>query len=268
METWKMWGIGAAVALIVGAFAKFAKKGEWAMKFYAWGQQHGKVFSFLLMRWLPAQAARKAEEGMIVTALDWMSGYLCGFEAGMLADNNERVVKKEEKKRNGGVAVGLLLLCVGLASCGGRQTVVVESVELPAEKEKKVAMVELEQEMIDSLGPITAGLLMAEPVKRVESYVCHFDFDSYAVRKNDQDGLTAWVTENGIKRVAIVGGADPVGGATYNYVLGMNRALAGGDVVARLGVHVLECESLGETRLVTENAAHYWMNRRAEVFAR
>jgi hypothetical protein len=93
MDTWQGWLIGAVITIGVMAFARFARKNKLAVKAGNFGENLGKAFSLLLMRWLPPKVAEKAEEGIIVTLLACISTFLTGFESGILADNKSRNIK-------------------------------------------------------------------------------------------------------------------------------------------------------------------------------
>jgi hypothetical protein len=97
MDNWQAWAIGVGVTVGVAAFLRMAKKQQWAQKVQKWGIGLGKIFSVLLMRWLPPAAAEKAEEGIVVTALDLVRALLDGFQIGILADNTKRLQERGKK---------------------------------------------------------------------------------------------------------------------------------------------------------------------------
>jgi len=96
MNDWQMWAVGVGVTIFVAVLLRVAKKRMWAEKCQLAGERVGMAFSVLLMRWLPPVAAEKAEEGIVVTAIELARSFLDGFQFGILSDNNKR------KKKGGG----------------------------------------------------------------------------------------------------------------------------------------------------------------------
>jgi len=99
--------------------------------------------------------------------------------------------------------------------------------------------------------------------------IAHFDFDKWQVRSED----TALLRENAALlasrpdlKVTIVGHCDPRGTEEYNQRLGLRRAEAVRDYLARAGVsrERLEVESAGKSRPISTGPDEYWLDRRIE----
>jgi hypothetical protein len=97
MNTWQVWGICAGVTLVCAIFCRVVKVRKWSQKALNGGKGAGRFLSVLLKRWLPPRAADKAEEDIIVTALELAGQFLIGIRKGMLEDNKKRVDKKNGK---------------------------------------------------------------------------------------------------------------------------------------------------------------------------
>lgn len=95
METLQSWGIGLAVTVVLGLFAKFcprAKLQEW-LKPPMINIGRG-ISKFLILR-LGKKSADKVEEGIIVTVLDVLGYAPLYIRDGLLEDNE---TKKEKAK--------------------------------------------------------------------------------------------------------------------------------------------------------------------------
>jgi peptidoglycan-associated lipoprotein len=99
----------------------------------------------------------------------------------------------------------------------------------------------------------------------------HFDFDKYDIRPGDARILQQNADQ--LRRasgqslmVTIEGHCDPIGTSEYNMALGMKRAEAAKAYLVNLGLSasMFSTISYGEERLVTQDAAQYELNRRAE----
>ena len=94
----QIWATGVGVTLLSGLILRIAKKNKWAEKIQDAGIAIGKALSKLLLGWLPPAKAEAAEEGIIVTVLNWGANFLRGIELGMLSDNTSKLQEKVRKK--------------------------------------------------------------------------------------------------------------------------------------------------------------------------
>jgi len=97
----------------------------------------------------------------------------------------------------------------------------------------------------------------------------HFDFNQYVIRPGDaqiMDGHVAWLKENTGAKVVLAGYCDPIGTEEYNRGLGMRRASAAKDYLAKHGIAAdrLSATSFGEENLVTTDPKEFELNRRVE----
>lgn len=95
----QMWATGAIVVFVLGWVIKKSKKDKWGCKIEKWAEGLGIAFSVLLLRWLPASKAEKAEEGILVTVADWVGRFWLGFERGVLKDNEKQKEKQRSSKK-------------------------------------------------------------------------------------------------------------------------------------------------------------------------
>lgn len=97
----------------------------------------------------------------------------------------------------------------------------------------------------------------------------YFDFDKSEIRPGDANILKAnaqALKDNPTVNITIEGHCCPIGTSEYNMALGWRRATSAQDYLIKLGVSKarLNTVSYGEERLVAENEAEYWKNRRCE----
>jgi peptidoglycan-associated lipoprotein len=97
----------------------------------------------------------------------------------------------------------------------------------------------------------------------------YFDFDKSDIRTGDAEILKAnakSLKDNAKVNITIEGHCDPMGTSEYNMALGWRRATAAQDYLMKLGIDKarLNTISYGEERLMTNNEADYWQNRRCE----
>lgn len=97
----------------------------------------------------------------------------------------------------------------------------------------------------------------------------HFDFDKYDIRPGDAEILkrnAKILKQYPEVKIIIEGHCCPIGTSEYNLGLGQRRANSAKDYLVKLGIPAdrLETISYGEERLVTNNPAEYWKNRRCE----
>ena len=102
--------------------------------------------------------------------------------------------------------------------------------------------------------------------------VIYFDFDSSAIRTEDQDLLSAHaiqLSQNSFNNVRLEGHADERGSREYNIGLGERRAQAVRQILMIQGVNASQIQtvSFGEERpeSMGESDGDYAQNRRAEI---
>ena len=86
--------------------------------------------------------------------------------------------------------------------------------------------------------------------------------------KLDSDMLYAgesWKVSGIDGPVELTGACCPLGTDSYNYTLGMRRAIAVRNVLEERGVIINSIKSVGERELITTNPERYHLNRRVEV---
>jgi peptidoglycan-associated lipoprotein len=125
------------------------------------------------------------------------------------------------------------------------------------------------EDMPEIIGDINEPGAMSE----LELATIHFDFDRSDIRSGDAKLLEgnakrlADAAANGMKpMVSVEGHCDPMGTAEYNIALGMRRAEAAKAFLVKMGVPAgqLSTISYGEEKLVTNDAAQFELDRRAE----
>lgn len=97
----------------------------------------------------------------------------------------------------------------------------------------------------------------------------HFDFDQSAIRSGDAEilkGNAGYLHDSPDVKVMLEGFCDPIGTPEYNRGLGLRRAVAVRQYLAKLGVDAkrLSVTSFGEEQTVTTNPAEFERNRRVE----
>jgi peptidoglycan-associated lipoprotein len=99
----------------------------------------------------------------------------------------------------------------------------------------------------------------------------HFDYDQFVINADDTSRLdrkAAILKANPALRIRVTGHADERGSDEYNLALGMKRAVAAKDYLARLGVEAsrIEVASLGREVPIdpSSNEAAWAKNRRDE----
>jgi peptidoglycan-associated lipoprotein len=108
-----------------------------------------------------------------------------------------------------------------------------------------------------------------EVVPMLKLNTIYFDFDKSDIRTGDAEILKAnamSLKDNPKVNITIEGHCDPMGTSEYNMALGWRRATSAQSYLIKLGIDKarLATMSYGEERLVTENEAEYWKDRRCE----
>lgn len=112
-------------------------------------------------------------------------------------------------------------------------------------------------------------------VQRPAQSVCHFDYDSSALRPEAQSLIAqhvAYLKANKAQKILLQGHADERGSREYNLALGQRRADAVKQAMSVLGIpeDTLEAVSMGEEKPVAEghDEAAWTQNRRVEMHYR
>jgi outer membrane protein OmpA-like peptidoglycan-associated protein len=96
--------------------------------------------------------------------------------------------------------------------------------------------------------------------------VIHFDYNSDVVKDSEIPALIKIAQKYAANSFIITGGCSPEGSDDYNVGLGFARANAVRDWFVAYGVRgYIECNSYGETHLVSEIESEYPLNRRCEI---
>ncbi|MEO0076911.1 MAG: OmpA family protein [candidate division WOR-3 bacterium] len=108
-----------------------------------------------------------------------------------------------------------------------------------------------------------------EELPKLNFKTIYFDFDKSDIRPDAAEILKTnaqLLKENPEVNITIEGHCCPIGTSEYNMALGWRRANAAQNYLVKLGIDKarLNTISYGEERLVTENEAEYWKNRRCE----
>lgn len=146
----------------------------------------------------------------------------------------------------------IMLLFVLITFCTKQVTTIIEPIEQP--QEKAIMKFKPEDPKPDEQPP-TVPMKVNKQIVTV-----YFQFDSYKLMDSEK-----WKISNIEKPVYLVGGACPIGDNSYNYILGMYRAVAVRDYLEGKGVNVASYRSVGENNLVSEKKGEYHLNRRCEI---
>jgi len=117
-----------------------------------------------------------------------------------------------------------------------------------------------------------AGNELNDPDSPLSNRVVYFDYDSDAVRSEDQETLRAhgaYLAENPNLTVRLEGHTDERGSREYNLALGERRALSVRQILMLQGASIdqFQVTSFGEERPAEEGSSEYaWsQNRRVEI---
>lgn len=97
----------------------------------------------------------------------------------------------------------------------------------------------------------------------------YFDFDAYSLKEREKaSALAQYLLNHPYKSVDLAGHCSQEGTTEYNLALGARRAQAVRDYLEAAGIpeQRITWKSFGEEVPVTEDPAHYALNRRVEFF--
>lgn len=167
------------------------------------------------------------------------------------------------------LALGAFLALSGVTGCSKKQQQVnwgevpgyVQEVEVIEAPEKPVEASSTPRAIETPPEPVVAQRGTQELSKTV-----YFPFDSWELSEAARWVLDMEVPAGGT--MLLTGGACPIGEDPYNYQLGLKRAYAVKDyLVMHRGVSpdCISVQSVGEEDLVSDDQAHYGLNRRCEI---
>lgn len=92
---WKTWIVSALGTVILAAIIRAMPAHKLLAIISPWADRVGIALSRLLLSWLPRPLAERAEDGIICTAIDVVVGGLLALRAGLVKDNEKRLVRQK-----------------------------------------------------------------------------------------------------------------------------------------------------------------------------